>query len=214
MTQTVSGTSSELAPFVMQYQMDEHTELAALIDVANTTQQWEHSQVGINSKHGMTEREETERQSARSSSQVSLATLNFSQQQIDALPALTFAAACLFDYLLAFPEASLGYPEFVVREAPEILRYEIGEAYAQPHADSHPHAFPNRHLTFCLYLNTVEKGGELCFVRQGVEVKPVKGTAVIFPSGWTHSHYTKPTESTRYVFQLWWSFINGAPGCP
>ena len=196
MIETMSITGVEVAPFVVSYKMSDTSSLQDLIQHSETINAWGDSKVG---------REEM-KPDLRSSTQINLPELGLTQQQIDDLAPLHFAASCLFDYLLSYPEASMGLPEFEVREAPQIIKYEKGDAYHQAHADIHPDTFPNRHLTFCLYLNTVRSGGELCFVRQGVEVKPIEGTAVIFPSGWTHAHYTKPTKSKRYVFQLWWSF--------
>jgi hypothetical protein len=198
MTQTMATAGVEVAPFVLSYKMPDTSPLQDLIQHGETINAWGDSTVGQNSIMP----------SLRSSTQINLLQLGLTQQQIDNLDPLNFAGSCLFDYLLSFPEASMGFPGFEVREPPQILKYEKGDGYHQAHADLHPHFFPNRHLTFCMYLNTPESGGELCFVRQGVEVTPVEGTAVIFPSGWTHAHHTKPTNSTRYVFQLWWSFAD------
>jgi hypothetical protein len=193
---TMPVTGTEVAPFVVSYKMPDTISLQALIQHSETINAWGVSTIGLREV----------KPKLRSSTQINLPELELNQQQIDKLPALNFAGSCLFDYLLSYPEASMGVPSFEVREPPQIIKYEKDDAYHQAHSDLHPHMFPNRHLTFCLYLNTVDKGGELCFVRQGVEIKPEEGTAVVFPSGWTHSHYTKPTGSTRYVFQLWWSF--------
>lgn len=198
MIQTMPVTGVEIAPFVVSYKMADTGPLQDLILHSESINTWDTSTVGQNSIQP----------ALRTSTQTNLPELGLTQQQIDDLAPLNFAGSCLFDYLLSYPEASMGFPGFEVREPPQILKYEKGDAYHQAHSDLHPHIFPNRHLTFCLYLNTVDEGGELCFVRQGVEVKPNEGTAVIFPAGWTHAHYTKPTNSTRYVFQLWWSFAN------
>jgi hypothetical protein len=192
----MSITGVEVAPFVVSYKMPDTSSLQDLIQHSETINAWNDSTVGENSI----------KPELRNSTQINLPQLGFNQQQINDLAPLNFAGSCLFDYLLSYPEASMGFPSFEVREPPQLIKYEKGQAYHRAHADMHPQMFPNRHLTFCLYLNTVNKGGELCFVRQGVEVKPIEGTAVIFPSGWTHAHYTKPTKSKRYVFQLWWSF--------
>tara|TARA_Y100001938_G_C8101612_1_gene442258 strand:- start:5565 stop:6164 length:600 start_codon:yes stop_codon:yes gene_type:complete len=196
--ETMPVTGVEVAPFVVSYKMPDTSPLQNLIEHSEAVNSWGDSTVGAN----------LIKPELRKSTQINLPQLGFNQQQINDLAPLNFAGACLFDYLLNYPEASMGFPSFEVREPPQIIKYEQGDAYHQAHADIHPHFFPNRHLTFCLYLNTVEKGGELCFVRQGVEVKPNEGTAVIFPAGWTHAHHTKPTNSTRYVFQLWWSFAD------
>lgn len=196
MIETEPVTGVEVAPFVVSYKLADADSLQELIEHSERIDAWGLSTIG----------DYLLKPDLRKSSQISLPQLGLSQEQTDRLPPLNFARSCLFDYLLSYPEASLGFPTFEVREPPQIIKYEKGGAYRQAHSDYQPHHFPNRHLTFCLYLNTVDKGGELCFVRQGVQVKPVVGSAVIFPAGWTHAHYTKETGSTRYVFQLWWSF--------
>lgn len=93
----------------------------------------------------------------------------------------------------------------------QLLRYEVGQFY-QSHndyidyqvrfdmdavslaADSNPSHFPLsstskvnrppgvRILTFYLYLNDVEEGGETNFPRLGLSVKPKQGRAVLWPS--------------------------------
>lgn len=196
MIQTIPVTGVEIAPFVVSYKMPDTSPLQDLIQHSETINAWGDSTVG----------KQEVKPEVRRSTQINLPQLGLNQQQIDDLAALNFAGSCLFDYLLSYPEASMGFPGFEVREPPQIIKYQKGDAYHQVHADIHPHIFPNRHLTFCMYLNTPESGGELCFVRQGVQVTPTAGRAVIFPAGWTHAHYTKPTDSPRYVFQLWWSF--------
>jgi hypothetical protein len=119
---------------------------------------------------------------------------------------LTFAEECLGDYLEKLPQAN-EFPPFAVQERYNVLKYEPGQAYHGVHSDYSPNSGNSRrHLTFVCFLNTVEEGGELEFTQQGIQVRPVEGRAVIFPSGWTHAHHTLVASEDRYVFQLWWSF--------
>jgi 2-oxoglutarate-Fe(II)-dependent oxygenase superfamily protein len=57
-----------------------------------------------------------------------------------------------------------------------------------------------------LYLNSVEDGGETCFHRQNLKVKPVAGDALFFPTFWTHMHCGEiPKSEDKYIIS---SFVN------
>lgn len=70
-------------------------------------------------------------------------------------------------------------------ESFQVLRYEIGQKY-NTHHDASPQqaaqASGVRILTFFLYLSDVEEGGETAFPNLGIEVKPKKGSALLWPS--------------------------------
>jgi len=69
-------------------------------------------------------------------------------------------------------------------ESFQILKYEIGEFYKRHHDSSGKNTNISGHriLTVFLYLNDVEEGGETAFTELGIEVKPKKGRALIWPS--------------------------------
>lgn len=60
-------------------------------------------------------------------------------------------------------------------------RYEPGQ-YFKPHFDGafHRHADERSLLTFMVYLNDVEAGGDTAFLDLGLVVKPRAGTALVF----------------------------------
>jgi len=68
-----------------------------------------------------------------------------------------------------------------------------------------PHNKPlHRVLAFLYYLNDVEEGGETEFHYQGIKTKPKKGTLVIFPAGFTHTHKGHvPISDEKYVVTSW-----------
>ncbi len=68
-----------------------------------------------------------------------------------------------------------------------------------------PHNKPlHRVLAFLYYLNDVEEGGETEFHYQGIKTKPKKGTLVIFPAGFTHTHKGHvPLSDEKYVVTSW-----------
>ncbi|MES2745616.1 MAG: 2OG-Fe(II) oxygenase [Bdellovibrionota bacterium] len=65
-----------------------------------------------------------------------------------------------------------------------------------------------RYLTVIFFLNDVPEGGELHFPVQGVKIKPVRGTVVLFPAQLTHPHEVLPTLTDRYVLQTWVTDLN------
>jgi len=65
-----------------------------------------------------------------------------------------------------------------------------------------------RLLAVQLYLNDVEEGGETEFLYQSRRIKPVKGTMLIIPAGFTHTHRGNPPLSgKKYTMNSWVEFI-------
>jgi hypothetical protein len=194
---TFIGT--KVGPFVKEYQLADSSMCRDLIEWAESQNAWEESKVfGFESSPGDINPE------VRSSREISLSLM--SEDELNESPILRFATDCVNEYIQDWTEAGLGIPCLWIREAPVILKYEKGEAYSKVHTDFSPVANSDRHLTFCLYLNTVSEGGELSFEYVPATVAPIEGKGVLFPSGWTHAHHTTPTSETRYVLQLWWSY--------
>lgn len=188
-------TTTWVDPFVAQYQMDDTTPCLNTIHEAEQLGTWfpsiTHGGYG----------EEVVDTKFRDSEQI-----NYDQSSPSANHEviLNFAERCLKDYLHALPAAD-NFPTFFCSERYNIIRYNKGQAYHAVHTDYYPYTL-ERHLTFVMFLNTVDSGGELEFVHQNLYVKSKEGRCIIFPSGWTHAHHTLPTDSSRYVFQMWWGF--------
>ena len=67
----------------------------------------------------------------------------------------------------------------------QMLKYEVGEHYWAHHdfIDSGiDQPAGTRLLTFFIYLNDVEEGGETEFPQLGIKVKPTKGRAILWPN--------------------------------
>jgi SM-20-related protein len=79
--------------------------------------------------------------------------------------------------------------------------YQQGAFYL-PHIDRHQNQ-PHRLISTVLYLNDVKVGGELVIqTRSGVvEVRPHRGTLVVFESDLTHE--VRPTDSPRLSLTSW-----------
>ncbi len=179
-------------PFICQYQLEDTTACRNTLESIEQSSRWYRS--------GFTYDPEPE---SRTSDQ-----LNFSADcpPPEQEPLLDFAQECLDHYQVERPCAANGAPFSLAPEGYFILRYRPGQAYHHVHADMGWPGAAHRHLTMCLYLNTVPEGGETEFVQQGIKVSPVEGAAVIFPATWTHSHRSLVATTDRYVFNLFWGF--------
>lgn len=67
----------------------------------------------------------------------------------------------------------------------------------------------DRVLAWTLYLNDVEEGGETEFLYQSLRFKPKKGTFILFPAHFTHTHRGNPPLSgVKYIATGWIEFLN------
>lgn len=63
-----------------------------------------------------------------------------------------------------------------------------------------------RVLTWTIYLNTIEEGGETEFLHQSKRVKAQKGSIVLFPASFTHTHRGNPPLSgDKYILTGWFT---------
>lgn len=67
----------------------------------------------------------------------------------------------------------------------------------------------DRVLTWMVYLNDLPEGeGETEFLHQCLRVRPKKGTALLWPAGWTHCHRGNPPHTTqKYVVTGWYNLV-------
>jgi hypothetical protein len=64
-----------------------------------------------------------------------------------------------------------------------------------------------RAISWMVYLNNVEEGGETEFLYQGFRQKAKKGTLVIWPAAYTHTHRGNPPYSNeKYIITGWANF--------
>jgi hypothetical protein len=79
-----------------------------------------------------------------------------------------------------------------------------GEGYHVWHFESDTLEHSSRLITWGLYLNTVEEGGETEFLYQGLRVSAVEGTLVMWPATYTHVHRGNPPLSgEKYLLTGW-----------
>jgi hypothetical protein len=113
------------------------------------------------------------------------------------------------------------FVEIGLPKLPELVNYlfRLGEINAQKYNKNqggypywHSEVYPqqtstealHRNLLFMFYLNDVEQGGETDFFYQNIKLKPKKGTMVIAPAGFTHTHRgNKPISDDKYILTSW-----------
>jgi 2OG-Fe(II) oxygenase superfamily len=107
--------------------------------------------------------------------------------------------AAQFPSLQVWPLRSTGY---------KIQHYRKDEGRFKWHFDALGPGAWDRQLALIVYLNSVAVGGETCFHRQNLQVKPVAGDALFFPTFWTHMHCGEtPRSEDKYVVSSFVTFV-------
>jgi hypothetical protein len=89
----------------------------------------------------------------------------------------------------------------------KMQKTNLREGYHIWHYESGNREISNRLLTWMLYLNDVEEGGETEFLYQSMRVKPKQGTLLIWPAAFTHTHRGNPPLSNeKYIVTGWTEF--------
>jgi hypothetical protein len=84
----------------------------------------------------------------------------------------------------------------------------IGGGYHTWHWESNNYTLSPRFISFMTYLNDVEEGGETEFLYLHKRFYPKKGTTLIWPSGFTHTHRGNPPLSNdKWILTGWLYFI-------
>ncbi len=90
----------------------------------------------------------------------------------------------------------------------KIQHYKRNEGHFKWHFDALGPGTWHRQIAMLIYLNSVEEGGETCFHRQNLRVKPIAGDALFFPTFWTHAHCGEiPRSGDKYVISSFISFV-------
>jgi 2-oxoglutarate-Fe(II)-dependent oxygenase superfamily protein len=117
----------------------------------------------------------------------------------EAVSRVVLSVAAQFPPLQVWPLQCTGY---------KIQHYRKDEGHFKWHFDALGPGAWDRQLAMVIYLNSVERGGETCFHRQQLRVKPVAGDAVFFPTFWTHMHCGEvATSGDKYVISSFVSFV-------
>lgn len=83
----------------------------------------------------------------------------------------------------------------------KILKYEKGGKF-ENHMDDGGGNF--RRVSTVYYLNEDYIGGEVCFPRFDIKIKPKSGDMLIFPSSFVYNHFvTEVEDGTRFSIASW-----------
>ena len=86
----------------------------------------------------------------------------------------------------------------------KIQKTRPGEGYHIWHCENLEADLSNRVSVFTIYLNDEFEAGETEFLYQQKRVKPKKGSVVIWPAGYTHTHRgNPPIGGTKYILTGW-----------
>lgn len=86
----------------------------------------------------------------------------------------------------------------------KMQKTNIGGGYHSWHFESGSRRYGNRVLVYTIYLNDVAEGGETEFLYCSLRVKPTKGSVLLFPAGFTHTHRGNPPISNeKYIITGW-----------
>jgi len=95
-------------------------------------------------------------------------------------------------------------------EIPNIMCYKHDanpEHKFNVHSDAWSVESATRQLSLIIYLNDVEEGGETRLVHNDMNIKPTKGSILVFPSNFCYTHEgKKPVSNDKYIIVSWIHF--------
>jgi hypothetical protein len=99
---------------------------------------------------------------------------------------------------------ALNYPAQMQIKSVKLQKTNFSEGYHVWHYENGPPTNRNRVLTWSVYLNDVDEGGETEFLYQRVRIKPKKGSLLLWPAGFTHAHRgNPPLSNVKYIATSW-----------
>ena len=99
--------------------------------------------------------------------------------------------------------------EWSVTTPIKIQQYKPKEAfYAWHYENNGAQQMITRHLVFMTYLNTVTDKGETEFFYQKKKFKPIKGSTLIWPAAWSHTHRGVPSPTqVKTIITGWFNYV-------
>ena len=86
----------------------------------------------------------------------------------------------------------------------KIQKTEPAQGYHVWHSENTQKHHSSRLLTWILYLNTIEDGGESEWLYLSKRSKAQEGKLVLWPAGFTHTHRgNPPLKETKYIMTGW-----------
>lgn len=119
----------------------------------------------------------------------------------------------LFDHINRYVDSNnihdYMFPEKYAYELVRIKRYrpEYDDQFTD-HVDVNDHHTSRRFLSFIIYLNDVDEGGETYFVNLKKKIRPKCGRLVVFPPLWMFPHRGNPVVSnTKYILSTYLHYV-------
>ena len=110
-------------------------------------------------------------------------------------------------YIKIYIDAN-NYSRFKIVEDYNIQHYSIGGGFKTWHFESNSPSSMRRILVFMTYLNDVPDGGTI-FKYQNIITPAKKGSTVIWPAGFTHTHKGQISHTKeKFIVTGWWSLID------
>lgn len=100
-------------------------------------------------------------------------------------------------------------PEEYTYEYPRVKKYRKGtdDQFAS-HVDVTDYSSSRRFLSFLVYLNDVETGGETKFLGIGKHIRPKCGRMLVFPPVWTFPHQGNPSPLVdKYILSTYLHYL-------
>ena len=113
------------------------------------------------------------------------------------------------DYVDTIDLADYMFPTKYSYEMVRIKKYRVdhGDQFSD-HVDVNDYESSRRFLSFIVYLNDVEEGGETYFTQLRKKVRPKCGRLVIFPPLWMFPHRGNETISnTKYILSTYLHYV-------
>jgi hypothetical protein len=92
-------------------------------------------------------------------------------------------------------------------DKPKIQKSGSGGGFTQWHHEQGKFTSSSRFLVWMFYLNNVKKGGKTEFKYQDLAFKPTKGSLLIWPAAFTHTHRAAPDlKEDKYIATGWFHY--------
>ena len=92
-------------------------------------------------------------------------------------------------------------------DKPKLQKSSSGGGFTQWHHEHGKGTSSSRFLVWMFYLNNVKKGGKTEFLYQDLAFKPTKGSLLIWPASFTHTHRAaKDLKEDKYIATGWFHY--------
>jgi len=112
-------------------------------------------------------------------------------------------------YVEKFPYSNEYAPWRLIEEI-VVQRYLPGQAFYEWHTERSNSKMPatTRHIVFMTYLNDVYDGGGTEFYHQNLVTPAKKGSTILWPADWTHTHRGQVSlTETKYIITGWLNYV-------